>query len=315
MSCDSALTIAEAKQLSIKHFGEHKQPRTLVWEPKVDGFRLMVRMTRKGLVAWTRGMKYTHERILPIKNVLEDILPIGTILDGELCAGYWDDRRWVNDFEYVQSVMLSLPERANELLSTRMLSYQVFDILQLEDNDVRHMPLAGRRAIVGMLEFSGPVAPLWRSHLPQIAELTQEEHDALCAIGLEGGVVKDLRSPYLDGGRGRGWYKIKATDTTDVVIMGYKEGEGKFAGMIGSIEFGQYDASGRLVQRGSCSGMDDITRMDFTKRRDEYLGHVIKIAHMGVMRDKVHFRHPQYRGLHHDKTAAMCTWNDGSRVA
>src|SRR6266536_3550982 len=56
--------------------------------------------------------------------------------------------------------------------------------------------------------------------------------------GLEGVVAKRLESPYLPGRRSPAWRKVKPVRTQEVVIGGWKPGEGRRAGMIGSLLLG-----------------------------------------------------------------------------
>jgi bifunctional non-homologous end joining protein LigD len=56
--------------------------------------------------------------------------------------------------------------------------------------------------------------------------------------GLEGVVAKRLEHPYLPGRRSPAWRKVKDLRTQEVVVGGWKPGEGSRAGMIGSLLLG-----------------------------------------------------------------------------
>ena len=51
-------------------------------------------------------------------------------------------------------------------------------------------------------------------------------------------MAKRLASAYLPGRRGPDWRKVKALRTLEVVVGGWKPGEGRRAGMIGSLLLG-----------------------------------------------------------------------------
>ena len=65
------------------------------------------------------------------------------------------------------------------------------------------------------------------------------------AKGLEGVVGKPLGSAYHPGQR-RDWIKIKNVKQQEVIIAGWKPGEGRRADLIGSLLLGVYDDDGRL---------------------------------------------------------------------
>jgi ATP-dependent DNA ligase len=98
----------------------------------------------------------------------------------------------------------------------------------------------------------------------------------------------------------------------DVVVTGYKPGENGFAGMVGAIEFGQYDSDGVLVGRGRCSGMTLDERHAVTANQEEYLGRVFEVKYMGLFpahsgRPHGALRHPQFLRWRPDKDATETT--------
>jgi bifunctional non-homologous end joining protein LigD len=67
---------------------------------------------------------------------------------------------------------------------------------------------------------------------------------------LEGVMAKRLTSRYEPGRRTTAWRKIKNTHRQEVVIGGWKPGEGGRAGWIGSLMVGVHDDDGALVYSG-----------------------------------------------------------------
>lgn len=137
----------------------------------------------------------------------------------------------------------------------------------------------------------------------------------LLAQGYEGSIVKWLDAPYRSGVRGQGFFKLKGTARIDAIVVGYEEGKGGFAGLVGALRFGQYDTNGVLVDRGSCSGMSMELRETISADRDAYLGAVIEIQHMGLQeptKANPHgsFRHPQFKRLRLDKAPESVTLHD-----
>lgn len=281
--------------------------RATVMEVKYDGHRAYFYrdVDRVRLFARSGAEKTGLLRTIP--KILKR-LPVGTWLDGELASFKADG---TNDWGVAQSVLGSDAYRAD--LEPK-LTFVVFDMMAYDSTDVRDAKLTDRRE---MLDLAFEKAGIFDSQAimrsPQF-EASQEAYDALIENGHEGAIVKDPDAKYASGKRGRGWYKMKMTATADVVVMGTKDGKGKFTGMVGALVFGQYDADGNLVELGACSGMDDALRADFTRQRDAGTlnGTVIEIAHMGVM-PTGGLRHPQYKRTRTDKDPLTVTVTDQGR--
>jgi bifunctional non-homologous end joining protein LigD len=67
--------------------------------------------------------------------------------------------------------------------------------------------------------------------------------------GLAGVVAKQLTSPYRPGQRTREWIKTPINKTIEVLI-GWKPGAGRRAGLIGSLLLGAYTSAGQLSYLG-----------------------------------------------------------------
>jgi bifunctional non-homologous end joining protein LigD len=67
---------------------------------------------------------------------------------------------------------------------------------------------------------------------------------------LEGVVAKRLGSAYRPGVRSPDWRKVKNVRTQSVVVGGWRPGQGRRAGGVGSLLVGVHDDGGRLVFAG-----------------------------------------------------------------
>ena len=90
------------------------------------------------------------------------------------------------------------------------LVYYVFDLLSLDGKDLRPLPLVKRKQRLGRF--------LTGRH-PRLFEVEHIEKDGVAmfagamALGLEGIVAKDAKSPYVEGPAVTGhWQKIKNSD-------------------------------------------------------------------------------------------------------
>lgn len=263
-----------------------------VLEPKYDGWRLLVHVHESGVTAWSRAGK-SQAGLLPHLEAWLSNVPPGTWFDGEL-VGF--DDKGMPMWGLAQSRMgSSAGDRNGDCV------FVAFDLLTYGGLDIRPLPFAERRAA---LEQALPVGP--HAWLPPQLTACQAEHDRLLAEGYEGSIVKELSKPYRSGYRGGGWWKLKANDLMDAVIMGFKPGESSFKGMVGAIEFGQYK-NGVLTYRGRCSGMTMKVRQQMTANQGHYIGRVISLAYMGIMPSGSP-RHPQFKKMRPDKPAHDCDW-------
>lgn len=282
-----------------------------ILEPKYDGWRLVARVGENGARLYTRSGQDVTGRWPALASDLS-ALPAGTILDGEAVAfTEAEDGSLVPRWGIVQSILGSGDAKA--ALKSGALTYVAFDLLSHAGLDARTLPFSQRRSLLEALHGQGILGD--RVILAPQFEPTEATHDAMLAAGYEGSVVKRLDSSYKSGARGHGWFKVKPQTTDEAIVVGYKPGTpgSAFDGLIGAIEFAQYDAGGNLVHRGRCSGMDYDERVKISENRDAYMGNVFEFAHHGVMppsEENVHggYRHPQWKRWRLDRSPESVTF-------
>lgn len=119
-------------------------------------------------------------------------------------------------------------------------------------------------------------------------------YEELVNKGFEGVMVKRLDFQYQPK-RTTDWMKMKPEEEADGIITGFTPGQGKYAGMVGSVNVRFEDGSTTSV-----SGMTDAVRAAITAEPDYYLGKVLEVRYM--MRDSQGgYRHPRWYRLHPDK--------------
>jgi ATP-dependent DNA ligase len=204
-----------------------------VYEPKWDGYRGLLFVTDAGVrVQSRRGADLT--RAFPdIAAAARRALPPGVVLDGELVVGGRDGL----DFGALQQRLTSTKVRAAELAVAAPATFMAFDMLALDDTDVRPRPLRERRVLLEalMADVSPPL-----QLTPQTVELAEAERwmrdYALAPVGVEGVVAKGAGDPYVPDRRG--WVKVKIRDTADALV----------GAVVGTIERPQRLVLGRLVE-------------------------------------------------------------------
>jgi bifunctional non-homologous end joining protein LigD len=176
-----------------------------VHEVKFDGYRIQLRVESGAAVLRTRkGLDWSDKfpEIAREAAALPDC-----IIDGEVVAL---DARRVPDFAALQA---ALSDR-----QTAKLTYFVFDLLFLEGEDLRPLPLSERKQRLARLLADRRAGNI------RYVEHFQAGADAVlasaCRMSLEGIVSKRSDAPYASGRVGS-WTKSKCRAGHEVVIGGY----------------------------------------------------------------------------------------------
>lgn len=194
-------------------------------ELKLDGIRLIV-SNMDELKLYTRHENDVTHRF---PELHDSPLPPGTILDGELVV---TDRDGKPDFE---AVMTRFQSRSSRVKAT----FCAFDIIRYKGIDVTGLPLLRRKELLNEAfeetESYTKVKPAQGSPV--------QYYNAVCAHGLEGVVIKDLRSKYAINTRSYAWQKVINWTYADVYITGMKRDQ---LGWLTSV----LDEDGRLRPAG-----------------------------------------------------------------
>jgi bifunctional non-homologous end joining protein LigD len=187
------------------------------------------------------------------------------VVDGEIVAM---DAAGRPDFGALQNRMHRTGAEVPRMAAEKPVTYLVFDLLGWDGEDLLGVPYAQRRERLDALGIAGHrwvSTPWFPGGGAQVLAASEEN-------GLEGVVAKRLASVYRPGVRSPEWRKIKNFRTQAVVVGGWRPGQGRRAGTIGSLLVGVPDDEGRLVYVGhvgtgfSDQDLRDLQRM-FTSRR------------------------------------------------
>ena len=180
-----------------------------VHEIKFDGYRIQVHVEGDRAWLYTRkGLDWTS-RFKVIANAASS-LP-DCILDGEICAV---DEHGAPSFPALQDAIA--------MEKTDALIYFAFDLLAVEKEDLRALPLGERKARLKTLLAKAKPQLRYVEHFTSNGEAVMQ---AARDMGLEGIVSKQLDASYRAGQRD-GWTKAKARLGQEVVIGGWtQEGE------------------------------------------------------------------------------------------
>jgi bifunctional non-homologous end joining protein LigD len=188
-----------------------------LFELKYDGWRLLAAKDGDTVTLRLRSGRDAASTFPEVAEAVSALPVRRALLDGEVVVFAADGR---SDFDLVRARALTRRKMASGPLATACF----FDLLALDDHDLRQLPLVERKALL-------------RDVLPSQERLRYVDHvetrgeDLLAGarrLRLEGVVAKRLDSAYQPGRTGS-WLKFKVEETADFVVVGIAEpSEGTF---------------------------------------------------------------------------------------
>ena len=227
-------------------------------EWKWDGIRGQL-IARPGAFAlWSRGEELITDRF-PEFAPLADVLPAGTVIDGEVLA--WDAaqdhplpvatlQRRIGRKAVPKTVLRDAPAR-----------FLAFDLLEEAGADLRALPLRDRRARLEHLLSRLPQGlPLAASALVPFADWAglAALRDAARDRGAEGLMLKSGASGYGTGRKRGDWWKwMPDPFTVDAVMIYAQAGRGQRAGLYADFTFAVRDGDALVPVARAGSGLTD----------------------------------------------------------
>jgi bifunctional non-homologous end joining protein LigD len=265
-----------ARKAMPKDHGEHRLPGFIepqltvqlaeppagqewIHELKLDGYRIQAQIKSSGteksagnsVTLYSRnGLDWTH-RMRPIVEALEKLSLQSAVFDGEVVVL---DSYGHTSFADLQA---SFQDHA-----TKPLTYFVFDLLFLDGEDLRSLPLTERKARLRKLLPKTSDGPLRYSE--EIAGHGHTIFTHACRLGAEGIVSKRADSTYASG-RQSSWVKAKCIREQEFVIGGFTP-PSKGARALGALLLGYYE-KGQLIYAGRTgTGFTMHSASDLQKR-------------------------------------------------
>lgn len=295
-------------------------------ELKIDGWRAIAIKNGKSVHVYSRtGIERTGH----VPHIVEQFkkLPDG-VYDGEVVFVYYGSPKYVTNqpvprmsFNNTARIMGSgenvALHKQNALANTGALTFIIFDVMELNGEDLRSVEFMYRKAhLVEDLDYTQHIRPVinWSRKVDLVTL-----YYSVIENNLEGLVLKNQAGLYVNGKRPvNNQYKLKTEKFFDVVVTGYTMAKpGKFEGLVGALKFSVYDPkTDEFVEVGQTSGMDDYLRVWFTQQLAGPTGSesdhkiVIEIkcndltdapnAGYGIP------RHPQFVRIREDKSPREC---------
>jgi len=272
-----------------------------VAEEKIDGERVLIHIASDGVKLSTRSGSVTNERApidithrWPQIQVIRDCgLPVGTVLDSEVAS----------DILRPEEVAGVLNYKSDAVTPDDVLRCFVFDCIYWGDDTLEGAVWTERysaaRCAVDTINNKLVSMPL------KTFDCKKDFYDDIVASGGEGVVLKNIFSRYVQGKKPANmWVKAKKSDTFDCIITGFKPAkQGKYSGLIGSVELSQYKPMGpegdlieyRLFTVCHASGMTDDMRRHMTEFPEQYIGRVAVIEAAERLPNSLSLRHPRIK--------------------
>ncbi|MET4143880.1 ATP-dependent DNA ligase [Arthrobacter sp. UYCo732] len=185
-------------------------PGGAIYEPKWDGFRIIIATEDHGASIWSRQGSDLTRYFPDLIAAAEDQIPPGCIVDGE--AVIWTGGRL--DFNALQRRMVTSKAAMEGVARELPASFAAFDVLAVAGHDTRRIPLRDRRTLLEELT-GGWSPPLNLSPATTDPVLAATWFEEMPVTGIEGLVIKGGAQSYEGGVRQ--WLKVKHRDQIDAV--------------------------------------------------------------------------------------------------
>ena len=235
-------------------------------EDKFDGIRGQAHVQTGRVALYTRTLdEVTHrfpELVEPLTQLTGD-----AVLDGEIVPVRGES---ILPFLELQK-RLGRKTVSAELRASVPVAFIAYDLLYAAGRVLTDAPLAERRAALEALvkDEAGAGLRLSGAKLMRDVSRLDEEFDAARARGNEGLMIKDPRSSYKPGKRGREWLKLKkALATLDVVVTAVEVGHGKRRSLLSDYTFAvrRSEDDPELLNVGKAySGLTDVELAELTE--------------------------------------------------
>jgi DNA ligase-1 len=245
---------------------EKRFPPPYVVEDKYDGVRAQVHKEGDRVELYSRTFDRVTTRFPELIPSLRAI-PGTFVLDAEVLA--LDPAGRAIPFTRFQT-RLGRKVVSEELLRELPVTLVIFDILERDGRPLLDVPLAERQAVLATLPVRPPLMFARSSETAErdtaLVEALDAEFAAARERGNEGLMVKDPRSSYRPGRRGKEWLKVKrALRTLDVVVTAVEWGHGKRHGVLSDYTFAVRDGERYLNVGKAYSGLTDKEIAELTE--------------------------------------------------
>lgn len=226
-------------------------------EHKWDGIRSQVVIRNGEIFVWSRGEELVTDKYPEFSSFI-DVIPDGTVIDGEILPFPGNDIGTFNDLQ----TRIGRKNVTKALLQKVPVILKAYDILEWKAQDIRKSPFVERRKILEELYSSVRKEdfPLHLSHTISFKnwdEATAERERAR-EVKSEGLMLKRWDSPYLVGRKKGDWWKWKVEPlTVDAVLTYAMRGHGRRSNLFTDYTFALWKDDELVTFAKAYSGLTD----------------------------------------------------------
>jgi DNA ligase-1 len=224
-----------------------REMKRVAVEWKFDGSRVQVHYGSGKVTIYSRRLENVTKALPEIVEEVKKCVKEGVILDGEVIA--------VKDGKPMpfQEVLRRFRRKHDIAKTMEKIPLEVyfFDILYY-NGEVIDLPLEERRKILESVVKESAVVKIAKQIVTDKKEEIEKVYKEALKAGHEGAMLKNPKSPYTPGKRGKHWLKLKEVmETLDLVVVGGEWGEGRRSHLIGTFELACRDpTTGKLLRIG-----------------------------------------------------------------
>lgn len=232
-------------------------------EYKWDGIRGQIIKRNDEVFIWSRGEELITEQFPEIAEAVQQMQG-NFVIDGEILVV---KEGKVLNFNELQK-RLNRKTLTKKMLSEIPIEVFVYDLLELENNDLREKSISARRAMLEELLLNENPENIkisqvidfekWEE-LDQIRENSRE-------INSEGLMLKQKNSPYHSGRKKGDWWKWKINPLTiDAVLIYAQKGSGRRSAYYTDYTFAVKNGDSLVTIAKAYSGLTDKEIMEVSK--------------------------------------------------
>lgn len=246
-----------------KNLDELGQPDEWLVEYKWDGIRGQIIRRNDEVFIWSRGEELITEQFPEITEAVK-AMKGNFVLDGEILAV--KDSNVLN-FNELQK-RLNRKTLTKKMLTEIPIEVFAYDLLELENTDLREKPVSARRAMLEELLLNENPQNIKISQMINFEkwEELNEIRDNSRAINSEGLMLKQQNSPYHSGRKKGDWWKWKINPfTIDAVLIYAQKGSGRRSAYYTDYTFAVKNEDKLVTIAKAYSGLTDKEIMEVSK--------------------------------------------------
>ncbi len=233
------------------------------FEPKWDGFRCLAVRHKGAVQLFGKSGKPLHRYFPEVAAAFAALDTDDFILDGELVIPLGDSL----SFDALQARLHPAESRIKKLAAETPALMVLFDIVELDGDELREMTLAARRKLLEVF-FARHQSPTLRLSPTTTDPRTAQRWLQRTGGALDGVIAKRLEDSYMAGKRAM--LKVKNIRTADCVVGGFRYGTGSKT--VASLLLGLYNDAGKLDHVGFTSALAHEDKKALTTRLEAMKG-------------------------------------------